>query len=243
MALSKSDFIPPFFSQLKSRFSREVLHKGSTGLNELDLKLIDAISPSNNGYFVELGANDGMRQSNTYKLQNHFGWTGLLIEPSPRRFAECVVNRSFGNRPHVRCAACVPFDFQDRFVEIEDADLMSVAKGLLLSNQQAEDHANSGRQFLVDSALRHSYGALARSLTSLLDEVATPSSFDLLSLDVEGNELAVLQGLDFQRYRPKWILVETRGAEIGKYLSGLGYCLHSILSDYTAHSDLLFTLA
>jgi FkbM family methyltransferase len=223
-----------------SRLFRELLRRGSTGLNQLDLRLIEAIDPRHNGYFVELGANDGVRQSNTYKFQRQLGWTGLLIEPSPRRFAECVVNRAFGNRPEVRCAACVPFGFRDRFVEIEDADLMSVAKGLAVTDQQAVEHADSGRRFLRDSALRHSYGALARTLTSLLDEVNAPLAFDLLSLDVEGNELAVLQGLDLQRYKPKWILVETRGPEIAECLSSAGYQLHSTLSDYGTYSDLLF---
>jgi hypothetical protein len=134
----------------------------------------------------------------------------------------------------------VPFDFQDRFVEIEDADLMSVAKGLAVSDQQAVEHADRGRRFLADSALRHSYGALARTLTSLLDEVDAPLAFDLLSLDVEGNELAVLQGLDLQRYKPEWILVETREPEIAEYLSMSGYQVHSRLTDYNAYSDLLF---
>jgi FkbM family methyltransferase len=240
MPLSKADFVPPLVSHLKTLLSRELLHQGSTGLNELDLRLIEAITPKPSGYFVELGANDGVRQSNTYKLQKQFGWTGLLIEPSPRRFVECVANRAFGNRPEVRCAACVPFDFQDRFVEIEDADLMSVAKGLAVTDQQAVAHADRGRRFLADSALRHSYGALARTLTSLLDEVDAPLAFDLLSLDVEGNELAVLQGLDLQRYKPKWILVESRGLEIAEYLSKSGYQVHSKLSDYDAYSDLLF---
>jgi hypothetical protein len=78
-----------------------------------------------------------------------------------------------------------------------------------LSDRQAIKHADRGRRFLADSALRHSYGALARTLSSLLDEVCAPLAFDLLSLDVEGNELAVLQGLDLQRYHPKWFLVES----------------------------------
>lgn len=232
--------MPPLVSRLKNHFSREFLRKGSTGLNELDLRLIEAIAPKNNGYFVELGANDGVRQSNTYKLQRHFGWTGLLIEPSPRRFVECVANRAFANPPEVRCAACVPFHFEDRFVEIEDADLMSVAKGLAVTDQEAVEHADRGRQFLSDAALRHSYGALARTLTSLLDEVEAPLAFDLLSLDVEGNELAVLKGLDLERYIPKWILVETRGPEIAGYLSEAGYQVHAKLSDYATYSDVLF---
>ena len=80
-----------------------------------------------------------------------------MIEPSLSRFKECVANRAFGNRPKVRCAACVPFDFQDRFVEIEDADLMSVAKGLVVTDQQAMEHADCGQRFLDDSSLRHCY--------------------------------------------------------------------------------------
>ena len=74
----------------------------------------------------------------------------------------CVANRTFVNCPEVRCAACVPFDFQDRFVEIEDADLISVAKELAVTDQQAVEHADLGRRFLADSALRHSYGDLGR---------------------------------------------------------------------------------
>ena len=237
----KSDFIPPFALRLKALVSRNLLRQGSTGLNKLDLKLIAAINPKTNGYFVELGANDGLRQSNTYKLQKEFGWSGLLIEPSPRRFVECIENRDFGNSPDIRCAACVPFDFKDRFVEIEDADLMSVAKGLCVPDDLAVEHANEGAKFLVDAKMRHSYGALALTLTSLLDDVKAPSEFDLLSLDVEGNELAVLKGLDFLKYKPKWILVETRGSELSEYLLSVGYALRATLSHSEAYSDLLFS--
>lgn len=81
---------------------------------------------------------------------------------------------------------------------------------------------------------------MARPLTSLLDKVSAPSAFDLLSLDVEGNELAVLKGLDFRKYQPKWILVETRGPEIAGYLSEAGYQVHAKLSDYATYSDVLF---
>ena len=241
MPFRKSDFIPPFALRLKALLSRNLLRQGSTGLNKLDLKLIEVIKPKMNGYFVELGANDGLRQSNTYKLQKEFGWSGLLIEPSPRRFVECIENRDFGKSPDIRCAACVPFDFNDRFVEIEDADLMSVAKGLCVSDDLAVEHANEGAQFLADAKMRHSYGALALTLTSVLDDVKAPSEFDLLSLDVEGNELAVLKGLDFLKYKPKWILVETRGSELSQYLLDLGYELRATLSHSEAYSDLLYS--
>lgn len=238
---SRSDLIPPLVSRIKFNLEREFLRQGSVGLNKLDLTLIEAIKPNPNGYFVELGANDGIQQSNTYKLQRHFGWTGLLIEPSPKRFMECVANRAFANPPQVRCAACVPFDFNDRFVEIEDADLMSVAKGLDVPDSLAIEHANMGSTFLANVKLRHSYGALALTLTAILDEVSAPAAFDLLSLDVEGNEFSVLRGLDFTKYKPRWVLVETRGSEVANYLSRFGYKLIRPLSNYSSYSDLLFS--
>lgn len=240
MPITKFELIPPIVFRIKNFLLRELLLRGSTGLNQLDLKLIEAIKPRRNGYFVELGANDGIRQSNTFKLQRHFGWSGLLIEPSPRRFLDCVENRAFGDRPEVRCAACVPFDFNQRFIEIEDSDLMSVAKGLLVSDQQAIQHADYGKRFLKNTDFRFSYGANARTLTSLLDEVNSPSSFELLSLDVEGNELAVLQGLNFNKYRPQWILVESRSPEIEIYLTDSGYSKFTTLSDQGSYKDILF---
>lgn len=47
----------------------------------------------------------------------------------------------------------------------------------------------------------------ARTLTSILDE-ANASKIDFFSLDVEGFELNALQGLDFNKYRPEFMLVE-----------------------------------
>jgi FkbM family methyltransferase len=220
--------------------SRNILRQGYTGLEGLDKKLIAAIQPHKGGFFVELGANDGLRQSNTYKLQRSFGWTGLLIEPSPRQFVECIKNRSFGVTPAIKCAACVPFGYRDKFVEMEEADLMAVAKGLWLANDMVMAHAELGQQFLADVRLRHQYGALARTLTSLLDEVNAPVDFDLLSLDVEGNEISVLQGLDFTRYSPRWILVEVYSNQVEDFLVNVGFQQVAILSDHGLYRDLLF---
>jgi len=237
-----ADLLPPLLLRLLRSLKRRLFRRGSTGLNGLDLKLLAEIKPARCGYFVELGANDGLRQSNTWLLQEVYGWTGLLIEPSPIRYRECMANRSFAKAPHVRCAACVPFGFLERFVEIEDSDLMSVAKGLDVSNDQAFSHAELGKKFLDDQRDRFVYGSPARTLTSLLDEVMAPVEFDLLSLDVEGNELAVLRGLDFSRYRPRWILVEVRDSEICGFLQAAGYEQHACLSDNNQYSDLLFCL-
>jgi hypothetical protein len=61
----------------------------------------------------------------------------------------------------------------------------------------------------------------ARTLTSILDEAGV-RKIDFFSLDVEGFELSVLRGLDLDRYRPKYLLIEARyREEIDSYLRGL----------------------
>lgn len=44
------------------------------------------------GFFVEMGAYDGMGLSNTLVLET-VGWDGLLCEPNPKLFKRCKKNR------------------------------------------------------------------------------------------------------------------------------------------------------
>jgi len=58
------------------------------GLNKIDKKLLKYINYSN-GFFIELGANDGLAQSNTIFFEKFRNWHGILIEPIPLKFHEC----------------------------------------------------------------------------------------------------------------------------------------------------------
>lgn len=54
----------------------------------------------------------------------------------------------------------------------------------------------------------------------------SPNVIDLLSLDVEGFELQVLEGLDHEKYRFRFICVESRNPELmKKYLARQSYFL------------------
>src|SRR4051794_30160124 len=61
-------------------------------LGDLDRKL-QRYLPERGGTFVEAGANDGYRQSNTYYLERFKGWTGVLVEPVPALYEQCRKDR------------------------------------------------------------------------------------------------------------------------------------------------------
>jgi len=90
-------------------------------------------------------------------------------------------------------------------------------------HQHPSEHADCGCCFLADSALRHFYGALARTLASLFDEVSAPLPFDLLS---QGLKIACPEEI---AWRNRWlnddalekIAVTLGRSSYGKYLYDL----------------------
>lgn len=188
-----------------------------------------------NGFFIELGANDGLTQSNTAYFEKNKNWHGILIEPIPHRFLECLENRS--SRNHILCCACVPFNYKEKFVEILYSNLMSVPTSLKQQITDPTNHANIGLQFLPNHETTFSFGSLAKTLNSILEEANSPEIIDFISLDVEGAEIDVLQGIDHERYKFRFLLIENRDfKELDAYLQSIGYEFLEKLS----HHDYLF---
>lgn len=174
------------------------------GLNELD-RLLETHLDFDEGVFIEAGANDGIAQSNTLYFERYRGWKGLLVEPHPRKFVECVMHRPDA---YVECAALVPPEWSAPTVELVYANLMTVTCGAFGSPDADLAHVDRGRQFLGEEE-PHRFLARARTISDLIDKYRMPE-IDLLSLDLEGFEPAALRGIEFHRHAPRWILVEAR---------------------------------
>ncbi len=91
--------------------------------------------------------------------------------------------------------------------------------------------SDSSANFVKTASVR------TKTLTDILDDNSCSGDFDFLNVDCEGHDLAVLRGLDFERYCPKVICVEiweaSKGIEalmdskIHVHLSKSGYVLFS----------------
>ena len=183
------------------------------------------------GFYVELGAHDGLFQSNTAFLEFEREWSGVLIEPSPNVFEQCKMNR-----PNSQCFSyvCVDSEFPDEYVEgdFNGSPMSSVDGKRCNSNNTIRVHA--------------------KPLSMILDEANVSQPIDLLSLDVEGYELNVLKGICFTKHRPQYMLIEIYNnsiTDIYSYLKDNNYVLLGNITQYNTidnphwdgtHNDYLF---
>ena len=147
-----------------------------------DLKLNKEIfKEKENGFFIELGAYDGINHSNTAFFEIYKNWKGILIEPIKDKYQQCL-----RNRPQSICINETCSDIVGDFVNFE------------FSNGPMARIRNS-----------NSYSEYkTTTLEKILDKEKLKSNIDFLSVDVEGYELKVLTGINLDKYRPNFILVE-----------------------------------
>ena len=173
-----------------------------TALNGLDKK-IERYLNYKNGYFIEMGANDGINQSNTMFLEKKYNWRGMLIEPS-EKFNLLKKNRSkkniFSN------AACCSFKNRGKNIEFIYYDLMTIALNIK-NDVNLKKHKMNAKKF---SNNNYEFIKKGLPLNDLLAVNNAPKIIDLFSLDVEGVELEVLQGINHGVYKFKYLLIEVR---------------------------------
>ena len=209
-------------------FVKNNLRGGYHSTNSLDRQLEKYVD-YNDGFYVELGANDGVAQSNSLYFETRRNWKGVLIEPSPHNFLLCREQRS--NRNQIFCNACVSFDYRDKYVDIKYANLMTISENLELDLEDREAHIEAGKEHLAETDTVFAFGSIATTLNSLLEKANAPKVIDFLSLDVEGAELEVLKGINFEQFSFKYMLIEVRDLKrIEDFLMKHGYVLEKQFS-------------
>jgi FkbM family methyltransferase len=160
------------------------------GYNKLDIKMLDYINYKN-GFFIECGANDGVNQSNTWYFEKKLNWHGILVEPVRNVFDQLKENRSKKN--YFFNNILTSFANKKKFIKIKYNN-----KDTLVTKSKYEKNNNS---FYIK--------AKPKTLNTILNKIKAPKEIDFFSLDVEGDELNVLKGINFKKYYFHYILIET----------------------------------
>ncbi len=157
------------------------------------------------GFFADIGANDPQKGSQTWHLEQA-GWTGILVEPQP--------------------------DLADTLKQVRSAKVYAVACS-------SPEHAGGTMPLYAAGPFSSFDPKLAvagvraerviqvpvRTLDDLLIDAKAPKPIDFLSIDVEGHEIEVLRGFDFERWQPRLILLEDHvtGRAKHRFMRQAGY--------------------
>lgn len=167
--------------------------------NFQDWFVLQEVGFKSDGYFVDIGAGDGITASNTYLLEKFYKWQGICVDPNPF-FTQTLssVRNSFSSTlcVHEETGKILPFRFN------ANEELFygwNFRAGL-------SQHLDK-----IDPAFDQHFATinvLTISLSDLLKLYHAPKIIDYLSIDTEGSEYSILKDFDFTEYDIACITVE-----------------------------------
>ena len=174
------------------------------------------------GVFVEIGAHDGVKFSNTLFFEKQ-GWRGLCVEPIFERFQELEKNRN------CHCVHGVAFNRKGNVQFKQVSGYAEMLSGITYEydprhkqriERETKHHGGEVKTILVPSY----------RLETLLDKY-NMTHIDYMSIDTEGSELGVLHGINFRKVQIDVIGIEENYPDtftpIQTFLQHRGYRLHT----------------
>ena len=158
-----------------------------------DVFVFSHLNYKDDGFFVEFGATDGLKLSNTYLLEKKYGWRGILAEPGKTWHANLRKNRS-----------CV---IDTRCVWSESGQKITFYENKVGELSGVVNQSNPAKT-AIRRATKKNYNVETVSLLDLLIQHKAPSRITYLSIDTEGSEINIIENFDFKAYRPMIISIE-----------------------------------
>ena len=196
-----------------------------------DLVILDEFftNPANGskkrgGFFVDVGAHDGVSFSNTALMERELGWTGLCFEPLPERFTELQKNRT---------AKC----FQACAYNSEGMVTFSAIKGApemlsgITASYDPRHVERIDREVKEHSATVENITVVTLRLADIFAKAGI-THVDFVSVDTEGSELEVLEGIDFDAVTIDVLTIEdnypdkSQMSPVTKFMVSKGYRPH-----------------
>ncbi len=163
------------------------------------------------GICVEVGGHNGISGSTSY-LFELLGRRCIVVEPVPYLAAQIRAARSCS----VVEAAADSSDGSAEFLIATGGDTLSTLNNRNRVRSRIDEHRGSIESITVAT----------RTLDSILQQHAA-DAVDVITIDVEGNELAVLHGLTLERWQPRVLIIEDnslcRDPSVRDYLAQHGY--------------------
>jgi FkbM family methyltransferase len=152
------------------------------------------------GFFLDIGAHDGVNFSNSFFFEESRNWSGICIEPVPKFFK--ILNEK---RNSINLNICIADSEKEiEFVEVEGP--ASMLSGMLTS--ESDNHFERIKNAIKNQGGSYSiYKLNTLTVDSILKQYSV-STIDYLSIDVEGFELDILKTMNFDSYNVRIMTIE-----------------------------------
>ncbi len=172
----------------------------------------DLKQKSTKGYFVEIGAYDGITGSNCYHFEKFYNWKGVAVEPSSIQFQKLIKNR--------KCTLInKAIDKVKR--EIEFFEVLEGYTQMSYINHNDNNHI---QQILSkDSRTKINKQKIE---TTTFNTIIENKDINYLSIDTEGNEIDILKSIDYEKFNIKVISVENNNSKdlkINEFLTKINF--------------------
>jgi hypothetical protein len=235
--------------------------KGDGGLPGL---WSDGRSADSSFLFMEMGAFDGVSESNTLLFERCLNWTGILVEANPTMFPKLALAHRTGSFA-VHVSATCPRKAENNFGQTTEVVFMQshiYTSSRVYGISEPGEEGSEAADAIPNPA--HFRSVACTDLSSVLEKTigarAYPKSTpDLFFLDVEGSELHVLKTLNFQTHPISVIVAEAvnrqcaagsvcvKRDEVRALVRAAGYNVNPFCGDPSgtciAKSDLFYSAA
>lgn len=148
------------------------------------------VNDGRNRVVVDVGAR-GRERSNSYDLMKHFGWRGILVEANPNLIASITSEFDGLDLTLINCAVS-DYDGEATFHFGVNDDVSSL-------NLEATLGWGETRGQTTVSVCR---------LPALLETHNVPKTFDLFSIDIEGEDIKVLNDAVAHGFMAQYVVIE-----------------------------------
>lgn len=199
-----------------------------------DLNVLSFYDKKKDGYFIEIGASDGIYLSNTYLLETQYNWKGICVEPIPEKYSKLIENR-----PNSTCYDNAIYHSSNIIIDFDIANTCDVLSGISIHIGDVEHLKKE-----IDKN-KSKIQVKTLSLNDLLEKSNAPRFIEYLSLDTEGSEYEILRTFNFNKHVFGLIdvehnYIEPRRSNIRNILLSNGYIYlgQNEFDDMYKHSSL-----